>query len=200
MREERLAALHSRFDAGSERLVIEHEGSVVFEAHLDKPESRAALGRFIGTFLGLDKPPRLVEAVGHSFADARRKPNGTTGQYVSLINLASLAALEAVMEATLDPLRFRANLYLNGVPAWAEMDWIESLIAIGEARLRVLASITRCAATEVNPAIGVRDHDTLGGLKRAFGHTILGIYGEVVEGGNIDEGDTLAVGKQWYGA
>jgi len=136
MREERLAALHSRFDEGSERLVIEHEGSVVFEARLDEPESRAALGRFIGTFLGLDPRPRLVEAVGHSFADAQRKPNATTGQYVSLINLASLAALEAAMEATLDPLRFRANLYLKDVPAWAEMDWIESMIAIGKARLR----------------------------------------------------------------
>ena len=200
MREERLAALHSRFDEGSERLVIEHEGSIVFEARLDEPESRAGLGRFIGTFLGLDTRPRLVEAVGHSFADAQRKPNATTGQYVSLINLASLAALEAAMEVTLDPLRFRANLYLKDVPAWAEMDWIESMIAIGKARLRVVAPITRCAATEVNPATGVRDHDTLGGLQRAFGHTILGIYCEVVEGGNIDEGDTLAIGEQRFGA
>lgn len=194
MREARLAALRSRFDAASDRLVIEHEGSAVFDARLDEPDSRAALGRFIGTFLGLGSPPRLVEAAGHSFADAQRKPNATTGQYVSLINLASLAALEAAMEATLDPLRFRANLYLDGVPAWAEMDWIESQIAIGKARLRVLAPITRCAATEVNPATGVRDQDTLGGLERAFGHTILGIYAEVVEGGDIREGDTLAVG------
>jgi uncharacterized protein YcbX len=194
MREARLAALRSRFDAASERLVIEHKGSAVFDARLDEPDSRAALGRFIGTFLGLGSPPRLVEAAGHSFADAQRKPNATTGQYVSLINLASLAALEAAMEATLDPLRFRANIYLNGVPAWAEMDWIESQIAIGQARLRVLAPITRCAATEVNPATGVRDQATLGGLERAFGHTILGIYGEVVEGGDIREGDTLAVG------
>jgi MOSC domain-containing protein len=194
MREARLAALRSRFDSASERLVIEHKGSAVFDARLDGPDSRAALGRFIGTFLGLGSPPRLVEAAGHSFADAQRKPNATTGQYVSLINLASLAALEAAMEATLDPLRFRANIYLNGVPAWAEMDWIESQIAIGQARLRVLAPITRCAATEVNPATGVRDQATLGGLERAFGHTILGIYGEVVEGGDIREGDTLAVG------
>jgi uncharacterized protein len=199
MREGRLAALRSRFDAVSERLVIEREGFVVFEARLDDPEARAALGGFIGTFLGLGKPPRLVEAAGHSFADAQRKPNATTDQYVSLINLASLAALEAAMEATLDPLRFRANLYFNGVPAWAEMDWIERQLAIGEARLRVVAPITRCAATEVNPATGARDQDTLGGLERAFGHTILGIYAEVVEGGDIHEGDKIAVGEQRFG-
>jgi uncharacterized protein len=200
MREERLAALRSRFDQASERLVIEHEGSVVFDARLDEPESRAALGRFIGTFLGLDTPPRLVEAAGHSFADARRKPNATTGQYVSLINLASLAALEAAMKATLDPLRFRANLYFDGVPAWAEMDWIERQLAIGKARLRLVAPTTRCAATEVNPVTGARDQDTLGGLERGFGHTILGIYAEVVQGGDINEGDRLAIGEQWFGA
>jgi uncharacterized protein YcbX len=198
MREERLAALRSHLDAASERLVIEHEGSITFDARLDEPDSRAALGRLIAAFLGLDMPPRLVDAVGHSFADARRKPSATTGQYVSLINLASLAALEAAIEATLDPLRFRANLYLNGVPAWVEMDWIERQIAIGEARLRVLAPITRCAATEVNPATGVRDRDTLGGLERAFGHSILGIYAEVVEGGDIHEGDRLAVGEKRF--
>jgi uncharacterized protein len=199
MREERLAALRSHFDAVSGRLVIKHEGAVVFDARLGEPEACAALGRFIGTFLGLDTPPRLVEAAGHSFADARRKPNATTGQYVSLINLASLVALEAAMEATLDPLRFRANLYLDGVPAWEEMDWMERQIVIGKVRLRVVAPITRCAATEVNPATGVRDQDTLGGLERAFGHTILGIYAEVVEAGDIREGDALSVGEQRFG-
>ena len=43
MREERLAALHSRFDEGSERLVIEHEGSIVFEARLDEPDVRVGV-------------------------------------------------------------------------------------------------------------------------------------------------------------
>lgn len=196
MRDERLAALRSRFEPASERLVIQHDGAAVFDARLNEAESRAALGRFIGGFLGLGAPPHLVEATGHSFADARRKPNATTGQYVSLINLKSLAALEAAMGAPLDPLRFRANLYFEGAPAWAEMDWVEAPIAIGKARLRVLAPITRCAATEVNPATGARDRDTLGGLRQGFGHTNLGIYAEVVEGGAITEGDTFTIARQ----
>lgn len=193
MREERLAALRSRLAPDSDRLVIEQNGSVVFEANLADHEARTALGGLVGGFLGLDAPPRVVEAAGHTFADARRKPNATTGQYVSLINLASLAALERAMATSLDPLRFRANVYFDGAPAWAETDWIESSIAIGRARLRVVAPITRCAATEVDPLTGIRDRDTLGGLRQAFGHTNLGIYAEVAEGGSIEEGDALAV-------
>jgi len=125
--------------------VIEQEGSVVFEAALDEPEAHAALGRFVGTFLGLDKPPLLVEAIGHSFADAQRKSNATNGQYFSLASL-------AVMEATLDPLRFRANLYLDGVPAWAEMDWIGPLIAEGGNIDEATRSLSESAVRHVGRA------------------------------------------------
>ena len=60
---------------------------------------------------------------------------------------------------------------------------------------RAFASFTRCVATEVDPATGLRDQDTLGGLERAGGHAILGIHAEVVEGAKIGEGDTIAVGE-----
>ena len=109
---------------------------------------------------------RIVEAPGHAFADSRKKPDATTDQYVSLINLRSIAALEDAMAAPIDPLRFRANVYFDGAPAWEELDWIGADIAIGGARLRVIAAITRCAATEVNLATAERDLDIIGGLQR----------------------------------
>ena len=58
----------------------------------------------------MNGPLRVVEAPGHAFADARRKPNATTDKYVSLINRASIAALEAAMGVPVDPTRFRANV------------------------------------------------------------------------------------------
>src|SRR5204862_7328344 len=96
-------------------------------------------------------PLRVVEAPGRSFADARRKPNATTDQYVSLINLASIAALEQSVGAPVAPLRFRANLYFDGVPAWGELDWLVSEITAEGTRLRVIAEINLVAATHTNP-------------------------------------------------
>src|ERR1700746_1849260 len=49
MREERLATLRSRFDQASERLVIEHEGSVVFDARPDAPAGPAGRGPVLRT-------------------------------------------------------------------------------------------------------------------------------------------------------
>jgi uncharacterized protein YcbX len=137
---------------------------------------------------------RVVAAQGHAFADARRKPNATTDKYVSLINRASIAALEATMGMPVDPIRFRANVYFDGAPAWSEHDWIDSEITLGAARLRVISPITRCAATQVNPVTAKRDLDIVAALGRSFGHINMGVYAEVVAGGEVAVGDTLLRG------
>jgi uncharacterized protein YcbX len=193
MRDEKLAELNTSFDARTGDLTIEHAGRVVVRACLTEPLGCRTVGEFLADFLGpaVAGPLRIVEAPGHAFADARRKPNATTDKYVSLINLASIAALETVVPAPVDPLRFRANCYFERAPAWSELGWIGSEITLGGARLRVIAAITRCAATQVNPATAARDLDVVGALQRSFGHNLMGVYGEVVEGGEIAIGDEL---------
>ena len=195
MRDEKLAELNTRFDARTGELTIEHAGLLVVQARLTESPGCRAVSEFLADFLGpaVEGPLRIVEAPGHAFADARKKPNATTDKYVSLINLASIAALEAVVPAAVDPLRFRANVHLDRVPAWSELGWIGSEIALGGARLRVIAAITRCAATQVNPATAERDLDILSALQRGFGHNLMGVYAEVVTGGDIAVGDELAV-------
>jgi uncharacterized protein len=195
MRDEKLAQLASRFDAPTAEFTIEHAGSIAVQARLTEPEGCRAVSEFLTEFLGpaAEGPLRIVEAPGHAFADARRKPNSTTDKYVSLINRASIAALETVVRAPVDPLRFRANVYLDGAPAWTELGWVGSDLALGGARLRVIAAITRCAATQVNPATAERDLDIPAALQRNFGHNLMGIYAEVIGGGDIATGDALAV-------
>src|SRR5437763_8366924 len=193
MRDEKLAELSTRFDAASGRFTVERGGELLLEARLTEPEGRQAIGEFFTRFLdGLVAGPlRVVEAPGHAFADARPKPNATTDQYVSLINRASIAALEQAVGAPADPVRFRANVYFDGPPAWAELDWLGRDNRPGAARLRIIAAITRCAATEVNPATAVRDIDVVGGLRSHFGHNLMGVYAEVAEPGEIATGDAL---------
>jgi len=193
MRDEKLARLETRFDTASGELTIAENGQVALRARITEPAGGRAVGDFLGDFLGdtVERPLRVVEAPGHAFADSRRKPDATTDQYVSLINLRSIAALEEAMAAPIEPLRFRANIYFDGAPAWSELGWLGSTLAIGDARLRVIASITRCAATEVNPATAERDLDIVAALQRSFGHNLMGIYAEVAAGGDIAVGDRL---------
>jgi uncharacterized protein len=181
----------SRFEAESGILEIVEKGEVLLRARMTEPAGCRLIAEFFEGFLGdaAKGSLRVVAAPGHAFADARRKPNATTDKYVSLINRASIAALEAAMGTPVDPIRFRANVYFGGVTAWSEHDWINSEISLGGARLRVISSITRCAATQVNPVTAKRDLDIVAALGRAFGHINRGIYAEVVAGGEIAVGD-----------
>jgi hypothetical protein len=174
-------------------LAIAENGRVLLRAQITAAKGCELLAEFFTNFLGdaTKGPLRVVAAPGHAFADACRKPKATTDQYVSLINRASLAALEAAMGVPIDPIRFRANIYFDGPSAWSEHDWIDSEIAIGAARLRVISPITRCAATQVNPATAERDLDIVTALGHSFDHTKMGVYAEVVAGGEVAVGDTL---------
>ena len=201
MRDEKLAQLHTSFAAASGELTIrrggEYAGAVALKACITEPRGCREVSEFLADFMGpaVEGPLRIVEAPGHAFADARKKPDATTDKYVSLINLASIAALEESIGAPVDPLRFRANIYLERAPAWSELGWIGSDIALGGARLRVIAAITRCAATQVNPASALRDLDIVGALQRGFGHNLMGVYAEVAAGGEIGVGDQLTLGQ-----
>jgi uncharacterized protein YcbX len=195
MRDEKLAQLNTSFDARSGELTIEHAGRMALRASITDPEGCRVVSEFLAEFLGpgVEGPLRVVEAPGHAFADARPQPNATSDKYVSLINLASIAALEAIVGVPVDPLRFRANVYLEGVPASSELSWIGSEIGLAGARLRIIAAITRCAATEVNPTTAERDLDIVRALQRGFGHNQMGIYAEVIAGGEIAIGDAAAL-------
>jgi uncharacterized protein YcbX len=187
MRNERLATLRSRFDDASHTLVIEPEGHKAVRGDLRTPAGRAAIQEFFAAFCAPDLrgPPRVLHAPDFSFSDVARK-------VISIINLDSIPRLETALGARVDPLRFRANLYVSGWPAWHEFDLIGRQIAIGEsARLKLVKRIVRCAATEVDPATGLRDLAIPQALIGAFGHRDFGVYGEVIAEGDIALADTV---------
>ena len=112
-------------------------------------------------------------------------------EVISLINLATVRSLEAQWGIKIDPLRFRANLYIDGAGPWEEFDWVGSDIRIGDALFRVDRRNGRCGATNVDPETGRRDLDIPGSLRAAFGHKELGVYLTTREGGSISVGDSV---------
>jgi uncharacterized protein YcbX len=187
MRNERLATLRTHLDEETSILTIVTGGREAARGDLQSVEGRTAIEAFLADYCAdeLRGPPRILHADGHSFSDVPRK-------VVSIINLASVASLETLVGAPVDPLRFRANLYVDGWPAWHEFDLVEREVGIGrKARLRVVKRIERCAATNVDPLTGIRDLALPQTLMQAFGHIDCGIYAEVVAGGEIAVGDRI---------
>jgi uncharacterized protein YcbX len=113
---------------------------------------------------------------------------------VSIVNRASVAALAEAAGADLDPLRFRANFYVEGVPGWEEMAWTGQRLRIGEATLEIIEPIERCAAIEIDPASGAREPHLLATLSRRFGHVSMGVFAAVRRGGRVACGDPVLIG------
>lgn len=188
MRNERLASYRTLFDDRSNILIIRKDGEVVAAADLESAEGRVTIEQFFATHVASDLkgPPKLLSGGGHSFSD-------DVSKLVSIINLASVAAIETMVGAPVNPLRFRANLYLEGWPAWHEFDLVGESLAIGDIRLKVVKTITRCAAINVDPDTAVRDLEMPAALMRRLGRNECGIFAEVAVGGTLGLGDAVTV-------
>jgi uncharacterized protein YcbX len=186
MRNERLAALQTDYDEASHTLTIRWQQRAAARGDLRTVEGRTAIERFLAEYCAdeLRGPPKVLASEGHSFSDVAKK-------VVSIINLASVAAVETAVGAPVNPLRFRANIYVAGWPAWHEFDLIGRELSLGGARVKVVKRIVRCAATEVDPDTGIRDLQIPRTLQRSFGHGDCGVYAEVVAGGEIAAGDSV---------
>jgi uncharacterized protein len=187
MRDEWLVPLRAHFDDASHTLTIRQNDAIVAQGDLETAAGRAAIEQYFesqhaGEIKGKLK---ILTSPGHSFSDVARK-------VVSIINLNSLRAIANMVGHPVHPLRFRANLYVEGWPAWHEFGIVGRTLAIGETRLRVVKRISRCAAVDVDPDTGARDLAIPRALMQRLGHNECGIYAEVIAPGSISVGDVVA--------
>lgn len=192
MRDEKLAALTTSFDEESKLLTVFRGGKQVARGCLTDKLGCQLLEQFFAAYAKDSLhggAPRIVSAENHSFSDVPAK-------WVSIINLASVKDLERVARKPVHPLRFRGNIYLDGLEPWEEFDWLDRTLTIdGKPMLDVTERTTRCAAINVDPETGARDMSLPRTLDVGFGHEDCGIYARVVADGEISVGDKVEVGN-----
>ena len=188
MRDERLATLRSEFEEASRTLTILRDGKQVARGDLTTPLGRKLIEQFIAAYMKaeLRGPPRIVAAAGHTFSDMPVK-------CVHIVNLASVREVERTLGRPVDPLRFRANLYLDGLAPWAEFAWLDKELEVAGVRLGVFHRTQRCEATNVDPATGARDMAIPAHLMRTWSHQDFGIYAKVRTAGEIAVGAPVIV-------
>ena len=129
---------------------------------------------------------RLAHRDGVVFSDAPQP-------LISIINIESVRDLSARSALEINHRRFRGNLVVEGLRPWGEFDWSGRQAQVGEAIVRIVEPIVRCAATHVDPDTATRDADVVGALERTMGHVEMGVYAEVVTPGQIAAGDTVTL-------
>jgi hypothetical protein len=188
MRHEQIAELNTHFDTETHSLAIKRNGSIVAEGSLETEDGRRKIEAFFDEFLATDirGPSKVISAPDFSFQDT------SSGMVVSLINLESVRDIGKKIATGVHPLRFRANLYVEGLSAWEECAWVGSELVAGAVRFQVTKQIDRCAAIDVDPVTGARDLNLLRTMMQTYGHFNCGIYLKVIESGAFSVGDEIA--------
>jgi uncharacterized protein YcbX len=185
-----LARARTLYDEDTGELSVTAEGFGPFHGRLTSEAGREAFAGWLAAFLQAQAPEdsygplKVLQApAGHGFVNSK---NG----FVSVLNLDSVRDLEQATGRPIDPLRFRANVWVEGWGAWREYGLGAGRpFRLGGAGLKLRDDIVRCLATHVDPRAGVRDMDVMGALKARQGHIFCGVYAEVTDGGLISVGD-----------
>ena len=182
-----LMAINARLDEATARLTLTHPGLPPVTFAPDEADGAAAFLAWVAPLLPEERRAvALVRAPGRAMTD-------TDYPSVSVCNLASNRQLGSDLGADLSPLRWRGNLWVDGWEPWAEQALVGRDLRIGAVVLHLAEPIQRCKATMANPATGLRDVDTLQGLRDHAGAQNFGLYARVVQGGTLRPGDAVEV-------
>jgi uncharacterized protein len=185
----RLAGLRTHCDPETGRFQVYVQEHLVLSCDLSTAAGRSEAGEFFAAVLDLpdEQAPVIAHARGYNYAYL-------DSSSCHVINLASVRDLSERAGVEIDPLRFRANLYIDTDDPWSEFQWIGSELAIGEdVRIKPFKRAARCAATEVNRVSAVRDLPIPRLIKRFYGHIDFGVYAAITKGGLLEPGMTVAI-------
>ena len=173
-------------DMAGEVMTLSKDGEKILNADLStEPGIRVVNEFFAARFANrLGRLPQLTRVTEGAFTDNK-------APWISLGGTASVDRFGAATGTTPDARRFRLNIMLETNTPFEEASLVGTEVKLGEAVLRVEAPVGRCAAIDVDPATAVRGPHYLPLMQRKFGHTNLGIFAKVTQGGLIRTGDRL---------
>ena len=110
---------------------------------------------------------------------------------VSLLGHASVAAVAEARGEHVDAGRFRANILVDGLDAFAEQAWIGRSLQLGTAVFRVVAPLPRCVMVNAEALDLPAQPGNLAAIGR-LNNGELGVVAEVVQAGRVCVGDAVS--------
>ena len=110
---------------------------------------------------------------------------------ISLINNKSIQDFKNKINQEIEIQRFRGNIYINGIDAWEEQNWIGKIIKINDVSFKVEKKIPRCVAINLKPNSDDKSLNLLQSLKKNYNHFDMGIYLTALNDGQINIGEKI---------
>ncbi|PKR53082.1 MOSC domain-containing protein [Thalassospira marina] len=187
----KLAELGIEYNDETTTLAILRNGRTICKGNLEDAMGRTVIEDFLTAFLKNDiaGSPKIMSVPGTHFGDMEQP-------YIALLNRESIRDFgDRIASQHVDPMRFRGNFLVDGLPAWSELEWAEDQkITIGDVSFRMIHPITRCKATTINPDTAQSDINVPLLLRKGMNHLFMGVYLEATSAGTIKPGDSVTVG------
>lgn len=195
-----LAKVRPEWNPTNKNLMLYLNDQLEMTGNISTLEGRKKIERWVRNFLGSCQPfekayhPDLqnLQLVGSSESSKTNYTDGKVGP-VSIASVESLRDLEAKFGHSIDPRRFRINLFVSGVAPWDELSWSGKRIKINETVLEIAKPIGRCPNIDVDAESGARKDPIFSQLKEKLGHSIFGVRAHVISGGSIRAGDSFLI-------
>ena len=96
-------------------------------------------------------PIFLMQNKKSPFFDTSISNKTVLNHSISLINLNSIEDFQSKINQKIETQRFRGNVYIDGIDAWEEKNWIGKIIKINGIPFKVEKNIPRCVAINLKP-------------------------------------------------
>jgi len=170
-----------------DKLILKKKDEIIITINPFSKNEKKLLCDKINQIILKDKKLDLLMDEKNPFFDTM--PNNS----ISLINKKSISDFSNKISTNIEIERFRANIYIDGLDAWKERDWIGKTININNIKFFVSDEISRCSATNLKPSTDIVTINLPNQLKKTYDHINMGLYIIPQQNGVISKEDKIII-------
>lgn len=175
------------FTYAKNKLILKKKDEIIIAINPFSKNEKKLLCDKINQIILKDKKLDLLMDEKNPFFDTM--PNNS----ISLINKKSISDFSNKISTNIEIERFRANIYIDGIAAWEERDWIGKTININNINFFVSDEISRCSATNLKPSTDIVTINLPNQLKKTYDHINMGLYIVPQQNGVISKEDKIII-------
>ena len=178
----------------NDKLTLTQNNNEIITINIDETgEYELLSNKILELESSLQKPIYLMKNKDIPFFDTSISNKTILTHSISLINIKSVEDFQNKTNQQIETQRFRGNIFVDGVDAWDERNWIGKIIKINDISFKVEKNIPRCVAINLKPNTDDNSLNLLQSLKKTYNHFDMGIYLTALNDGLINVGDNVSL-------
>ena len=178
----------------NDKLTLTQNNNEILTINIDETgEYELLSNKILELESSLQKPIYLMKNKDIPFFDTSISKKTILNHSISLINTKSVEDFQNKTNQEIETQRFRGNIFVDGVDAWEERNWIGKIIKINDISFKVEKNIPRCVAINLKPNTDDNSLNLLQSLKKNYNHFDMGLYLTALDDGQVNIGDNISV-------